>query len=164
MKKLGICSIASIAASTFFAASVSADPVSIAIQGNVDPICQVTGLNPVNYQAGILNSGASLSTSISGLTVQCNYASGANVTLTSTNEGMKSNSSTDVVHYTATLNMDTLADLSLDTSASKSATNGYGGSTLLATGESAALDIAVTGTATYAGDYSDTLTITIAQQ
>ncbi|MGF1864974.1 hypothetical protein [Enterovibrio norvegicus] len=161
MKKLGIYSIA---ASAFFAASVSADPVSIAIQGNVDPICQVSGLGPVNYQAGILNSGATLSTSIPGLTVQCNYSSGANVTLTSTNEGMKSNSSTDVVHYTATLNMATLADLTLDTSASKSSVGAYSGSSLLATGETAALDIAVTGAATYAGDYSDTLTITIAQQ
>ncbi|MDD1781920.1 hypothetical protein LRP49_12120 [Enterovibrio sp. ZSDZ35] len=163
MKRLVLVTMS---ASALFAAASYAAPQSVQVSGNVDPICAVTGLHAsTNLHVGQLNAGSPTTGTVTDVTVQCNYASGATVTLTSTNQGLKSTdpSSSILLDYTASLDMGG-SPVALDTSTATSASANYAGSTALAAGVTSDLDISVPTGTVFAGDYTDTLTITVAQQ
>ncbi|MDD1794548.1 hypothetical protein L4D06_03265 [Enterovibrio makurazakiensis] len=167
MTKLGIGSITlSTLFAASFAASVSADPISLLITGNVDPVCEVTGLSTVSYNAGPLDQGLSLSSSALPIDVKCNYKSGAVITLATLNGGLTSAEATgEVVDYKATLTAGALGAFALNTSslgAGGTAAGVFSGATLAA-GVPSTLQIEILDDATFAGDYTDTLTVTIAQ-
>ncbi|KXF81111.1 hypothetical protein [Enterovibrio coralii] len=158
--------LATMSVSALFASAVYAAPQSIQISGNVDPVCAVTGLHSsTSLHVGPVGSGNS--GTVNAITVTCNYYSGADVTLTSTNQGLKSTdpSSPVILNYTASLDM--AGDpVTLDTSSATFVTKGYGGggATALAAGITSDLSVNVPTGTVFSGDYTDTLTITIAQQ
>ncbi|WP_028025315.1 hypothetical protein [Enterovibrio calviensis] len=168
MTKSGIGSItlsALFAAS--FAASVSADPTSLLITGNVDPVCEIGGLTTVSYNAGPLDQGLSLTSSPLGINVKCNYKDGAVITLETLNGGLTSGEAVgEVVDYKATLTAGALGAFFLNTDglAAGGSASGLFSGPALASGLASSLQIEILDGATYAGDYTDTLTVTIAQQ
>ncbi|PKF51076.1 hypothetical protein [Enterovibrio nigricans] len=158
--------LATMSVSALFAAVSYAAPQSVQVSGNVDPVCAVTGLHDTtNLHVGQLNTGSATTGTIQDITVTCNYASGATVTLTSSNQGLKSTdpTSTILLDYTASLAMGG-SPVSLDTSVGNSASANYAGSASLAAGVTSDMAINVPTGTVFAGDYTDTLTITVAQQ
>ena len=100
-----------------------------------------------------------------GVTLRCNDADGAEVTLISSEGGLESDDNEDLeVEYTATLTGGTLAaPLVLDTTGAfnndVSASATVAGSEALAIGVSGNLNVTLNESAVWAGGYSDTITI-----
>lgn len=163
MKKLTL-SAAVVAA--MFGAQAQAAPGDVQLVGFVSPICEVTGLSTQLIDFG--NVSQLQDVSVSGLNMKCNDVDGATVSLTSSEGGLESDDNEDfALKYDATFNPGGgLAAFTLnapggpgqnDVSVNKS----YGGSTALAAGVTASIDIATTETSPWAGGYSDTLTVNI---
>ena len=129
--------------------------------GVVQPVCEVNDL----FASIAFPSMAEGATISDGVTLKCNDADGATVTLTSSEGGMESDDNEDLeIEYLATLTSDALdADIELDTTGAFnndiSASGNAGGSQALATGVSGTLTVELLDTAIWAGGYSDTITI-----
>lgn len=143
------------------------------IVGQVTPLCAVTDMfDEIEFSPETMLAGASLADSFS---IQCNDVDGATLKLTSSEGGMESDDDEDqVVPYRATIDGTSFTGLVLDTAvltaAAGQGSNGAndieaelsaGGSAGLATGESGFIVVELTGSASWAGGYSDTLTLQI---
>lgn len=161
MKKLTFCAAA---VTAVLATPIHAAPGDVQLTGYVAPVCEVSGLN-----TQILDFGSVVSTQTvsANLNIKCNDADGASVTLTSSEGGLESDDNEDfALKYTATFTPTGLGTLTLnapggpgqnDVKANKS----YPGSTLLAGGVPAVLEVSTIDTSPWAGGYSDTLTVNI---
>ncbi|MDN3697136.1 MULTISPECIES: hypothetical protein [Vibrio] len=159
MKKLTICAVA---VSGLFAAQANAGDVQLV--GFVAPVCEVSGLYTQLLDFGQVSSIQSVSTDLS---IQCNDADGATVTLTSAEGGLESDDKEDyAIGYTATLSPDSHADLVLTTLGGPgandvSASMSYSGSLALAGGVPTSLSVTTNETMGWSGGYSDTLTVQV---
>ncbi|SON52403.1 hypothetical protein [Vibrio tapetis] len=159
MNKLTICAIAVTAAFT-----TQANAGDVQLVGYVAPVCEVNGLYTQLLDFGQID--ASTQTVTANLTLKCNDADGAVVTLTSAEGGLESDDNEDfAIGYTATLTPSSMTPLVLVTAGGPglnnvSATQGYSGSNL-ASGTAASLVVETASTAQWSGGYSDTLTVQI---
>ncbi|EGA70544.1 hypothetical protein VISI1226_00725 [Vibrio sinaloensis DSM 21326] len=161
MKKLTFCAAT---VTAVLATPIHAAPGDVQLVGYVSPVCEVTGLATQLLDFGAVTSLQNVSINLG---MKCNDVDGATVKLTSSEGGLESDDNEDfALTYTATFTPVGLDPLVLnapggpglnDVSEEKS----YGGSALLATGIGATLDVATTETASWAGGYSDTLTVNI---
>ncbi|CUB03305.1 hypothetical protein [Marinomonas fungiae] len=163
MKKLTL-SAAAVAA--IFGAQVQAAPGDVQLVGFVSPICEVTGLSTQLVDFG--NVSQIQNVSLSGLNMRCNDADGATVTLTSSEGGLESDDNEDfALKYDATFTPSGgLPSFTLNAPGGPgqndvSVAQPYGGSSALASGVGASINIATTETSPWAGGYSDTLTVNI---
>ncbi|MBV7266289.1 hypothetical protein [Erythrobacter ani] len=134
------------------------------ITGVVPPVCEVQD----GFAAFVFPSMTAGETITDNLTLKCNDADGAEVTLISSEGGMESDDQEDLeIEYTATLTSDAIdgGSLSLvlpvgvqgDNDAS--ATGFASGGLDLASGVAGVLEVELTETAVWAGGYSDTITV-----
>ncbi|KHD24671.1 hypothetical protein NM09_10900 [Vibrio caribbeanicus] len=161
MKKLTFCAAAVTAVLT---TPIHAAPGDVQLVGYVSPVCEVSGLSTQLVDLGLVTSTQSVSIP---LAIQCNDIDGATVKLTSAEGGLESDDNEDyALKYTATFTPAGLAPLVLNTPGGPGPNDvsnslSYPGSSTLATGVAATLDVATTETAAWAGGYSDTLTVNI---
>ncbi len=156
---IGALSLAGVAA---------AAPAQTNLGGQVAPICEITNLNNVlNFPS--LTSGASVSDN--AVSVRCNDADGAIVSLTSSEGHLESDDVEDSgIGYSAVFTRIPVIGLNLTLNAN-SGTNDItafdavnGGATLAAGVNDANLTVTLNGTAVFAGGYSDTLSADIIAQ
>ena len=163
MKKLTLCA----AAVTALVASTShAAPGDVQLVGYVSPVCEVSGLNTQLLDFGSVTS-ANQQVGIN-MDFQCNDIDGATVTLTSAEGGLESDDDEDfALTYTALFTPGSITPaLQLNAPGGPgqndvSVSQSYGGSSSLATGVTASLLVTTTEAATWAGGYSDTLTVNV---
>jgi len=159
MKKLIVLS--AIAALT--SGSALAENDGLGITGSVEAICEVSILDQTlafeNVQSG--DSGEV------SFRYRCNSSSGATMTMTSLNGGLKYGA--NAINYTAVVSTPSYAslfnfDLTTTGSPGEQDSQPLGASSDLAAspGKNAKIDITVNGTPMYAGNYTDTLTVTLA--
>ncbi|NVJ61422.1 MAG: hypothetical protein HWE27_13585 [Gammaproteobacteria bacterium] len=162
MNKLTVCAVV---ISGAFATQVMANPVAVQITAQNQAVCEVKGsaLQLTVGSAATTDSAASTQ-----LTMKCNDRQGATVKLISQEGGLESDDAEDfAIAYKATFTPDGLEPLVLDapggfgTNNFESAPKSYAGSEALATGIDTTLEVNNTGTAVWAGGYSDTITISI---
>ena len=163
MKKLTLTA-AAIAA--VFGAQAQAAPGDVQLVGFVSPICEVTGLSTQLIDFGDVSQIQNIS--VSGLNMKCNDVDGATVSLTSAEGGLESDDNEDfALKYDATFTpAGGLGAFTLNAPGGPGQNNvtiaqNYGGSSSLASGVGASIEIATTETSPWAGGYSDTLTVNI---
>ncbi|MBD2840996.1 hypothetical protein [Erythrobacter rubeus] len=131
------------------------------ITGVVPAVCEVQDLF-ASISFPDMNAGTTLS---DGVTLTCNDVDGATVTLISSEGGMESDDNEDEeIEYQATLTSGVLAaPLVLDTTGAfnndVSASTTIAGSPDLAAGAAGTLEIELLESASWAGGYSDTITV-----
>ena len=162
MRKLTLCA----AAVTAFVASAShAAPGNVQLLGFVAPVCEVSGLNSQALDFGDVTSDHK-QVNIN-MHMKCNDVDGATVTLISAEGGLESDDDEDfALTYDAVFTPTGLTPLTLNAPGGPGqndvpASQTYGGSPNLATGIGASLVVTTTEAATWAGGYSDTLTVNI---
>lgn len=168
-----------VAVALFAPVAFAAGPSSTQVNGFVSGVCEINGLSPLSFST--LVSGATTPTQ--NLTLKCNDADGAEVTLTSTEGGLESDDVQGIldvgsdggeVDYVATLASGALnTSVVLDTRSGnfgeifdndKSKTETANGSSSLAAGVPATLDVELKEDALWAGGYSDTLQVSVTAQ
>ncbi|WP_018982194.1 hypothetical protein [Salinimonas chungwhensis] len=162
MRKLTLCA----AAVTALVASAShAGPGDVQLVGYVSPVCEVSGLNTQLLDFGDVTS-SHQSVNI-GMHFKCNDVDGATVTLISAEGGLESDDDEDfALTYDAVFTPTGLTPLTLNAPGGPGqndvpASQIYGGSSALASGVGASLVVTTTEAATWAGGYSDTLTVNV---
>ncbi len=159
MKKLIVLS--AIAALTSGAALAEND--GLGITGSVEAVCEVSILDQtLAFENVKIND-----TDHVTFRYRCNSSSGATMTMTSLNGGLKYGANS--VNYTALISTPSHPslfnfDLTTTGTAGEQANHPLGASSDLAAspGKNARIDITVNDTPTYAGNYTDTLTVTLA--
>lgn len=161
MKKLTICAAAITA---IFGSQAHAGPGDVQLVGYVSPVCAVEGLNSQLLDFGDVTQNKTVSID---MTMKCNDVDGATVSLTSSEGGLESDDDEDfALTYDATFAPTGLQPLVLNAPGGPGANDvsvekSYPGSSGLASGIGATLTVNTTETATWAGGYSDTLTVNV---
>ncbi|ENC6710298.1 hypothetical protein ABKY54_004914 [Vibrio harveyi] len=161
MKKLTICAAA---VTAIFGSQVHAGPGDVQLVGYVSPVCEVSGLATQLLDFGDVTQEQTVSID---LDMKCNDVDGATVSLTSSEGGLESDDDEDfALTYTATFAPTGLPSFDLNAPGGPglndvSSELSYPGSLGLASGVDATLTVQTTEVATWAGGYSDTLTVNV---
>lgn len=157
MKKLIVLS--AIAALTSGAALADTD--GLALSGTVEAVCEVS----INDQTVEFDFDAGVNTGMVTFRYECNSSGGATMTMSSLNAGlMHGGNSLNYRADISTITTPALFNFGIDTDLANTNSHTLPGSPELAdpTGQDAQIDITVDDTPTFAGNYTDTLTVTLA--
>jgi len=140
-------------------AAVPASAGNTHLSGFIDEVCEATVVDNDLWLSGNVVAGAMIDTDV---TFDCNDHDGATVTLTSTEGGLESDDDEDLeVEYVATLTagpMTIVLDTGLTTNVNDISESGQ----LPNSSPDGNLSIVLSGSAPWAGGYSDTIQVDIA--